>query len=127
MPNQPNSPFLFIGGRGRVYALDKVDGSIIWDIKLKSGFFKTGKDFVTLSEGLDFLFAFSYGIAFCIDKYTGNILWQREIKELKHEAASLAVDATLLGCGPDSGTSDTVDIGGDGDADAGDGGDGGGD
>lgn len=126
MTNQPNSPYLFIGGRGRVYALDKSDGSIKWEVELKTGFFKAGSGFVTLSEGVDFLFAFSYGIAFCIDKYTGTILWQTLIKHLKHEVASMAVDATILGGGGfDGGTSDTVesdagDASGDGDGDGGD-------
>ena len=123
MPTPPNSPYLFLAGRGRVYALDKLQGTIVWETHLKPGFFKTDKDFVTLSEGLDFLYAFSYGIAFCIDKYTGKVLWQTEIKHLKHEVASLAVDATVLGgFGADS---DTVELGGDGDGGDGDGGDGG--
>ena len=126
-------PYLFIGARGRVLALEKHTGREVWRIELKTGFFRTGKDFVTLSEGVDHLFAFSYGIAFCIDKGNGRILWQTEIKELKQHVASLAVDATLLGsAGADSGGSDTAELdgdgqGGDGGGSSDDGGDGGGD
>jgi outer membrane protein assembly factor BamB len=119
MPTHPNSPYLFVGGNSRVFALDKSTGGIAWDIQLKSGWFKTGKDFVTLSEGVDYLFAFSHGIAFCLDKESGTTIWQREISELKHHVASLAVDATLLGVSDDRGKSDTAAM------DCGDGGDGG--
>lgn len=123
MTVKANSPYLFIGGRGRVYALDKIGGQIVWEIQLKTGFFRTGSDFVTLSEGVDFLFAFTYGIAFCLDKYTGKIVWQTPIKELKHHASSMVVDATLLGGGFDAGSSDSAESDGDGDGDGGDGGD----
>ncbi|MEO0476123.1 MAG: hypothetical protein AAF085_09180 [Planctomycetota bacterium] len=118
--NRGNSPYLFIGGRSYVYALDKLSGDIAWEIALKPGFFKSGKDFVTLSEGLDFLFAFTHGIAFCLDKYTGRIIWQTPIKRLKYETTSMAVDATLLGGGFEAGSSDATESD-DGDSDGGDG------
>ena len=122
MANQPNSPYLFIGGNSTAYALDKITGKIVWEKQLKTGFFKTGNDFVTLSEGLDFLYAFTHGIAFCLDKYTGKIVWQTTIRHLKHDTASMAVDATLLGGGFEAGSSDAVESDADGDSD-GDGGD----
>lgn len=122
--NPGNSPYLFVGGRSYVYALDKLSGDIVWEVALKAGFFKSGKDFVTLSEGLDFLFAFAHGTAFCIDKYTGRIIWQTRIKRLKHEIASMSVDATLLGGGFDAGSTDASESDdGDGDESDGDGGD----
>jgi hypothetical protein len=124
MACQPNSPYLFIGGNSTAYALDKLSGKIVWEVRLKKGFFRTGNDFVTLSEGVDFLFAFTHGIAFCLDKYTGKIIWQNAIKHLKHDPVSMAVDATLLGGGGfDAGStdpSDDVGSGDDGDGDAGD-------
>lgn len=122
---QGNSPYLFIGGRSNIYALDKLSGEIVWEVTLKPGFFKSGKDFVTLSEGLDFLFAFTHGIAFCLDKYTGRIIWQTTIKHLKHHVTSMTADATLLGGGFEAGSSDAPESD-DGDGDGGDG-DGGGD
>lgn len=122
MQTKGNSPYLFLGGRGRAYALDKLNGSIAWEVQLKTGFFKTGSDFVTLSEGVDFLYAFTYGIAFCLDKYTGKVLWQKPIKELKHYPASMVVDATLLGGGFEAGSTDSAESDSDSDGD-GDGGD----
>ncbi|MEM6554136.1 MAG: hypothetical protein AAF750_18620 [Planctomycetota bacterium] len=126
MASLPDSPYLFVGGNSCVFAIDKNDGEIAWDIQLKTGWFKTGSNFVTLSEGLDYLFAFSHGIAFCIDKHTGKILWQKVIKELKDSTVSLAVDATLLGLAHDASASDVAELS-DADGDGGDGGDGGGD
>ncbi|MFK7789394.1 MAG: hypothetical protein AB8C95_07905 [Phycisphaeraceae bacterium] len=125
-PRQANSPYVFIGGSSRVFALDKLNGNIIWQVQLKKGFFRSGKDFVTLSEGQDFLYAFTHGIAFCLDKYTGNIVWQKLIKDLKYTVTSMAVDATILGGGGfDGGSSDAAESDGDGGGDSD--GDGGGD
>lgn len=123
-PRQANSPYLFIGGASRAFALDKLSGNIVWQVQLKKGLFRSGSSFVTLSEGQDFLYAFNHGIAFCLDKYTGKVVWKRPIKELKHTGGSMAVDATILGGGGfDSGSSSAgesdSDSGGDGDGDGG--------
>ena len=126
MTQQLSSPYLFIGGRGRIYALDKMSGQTVWQVELKKGWFRSGNDFVTLAEGADHLFAFSCGIAFCIEKWTGNLLWQSEIKRLRNHIASLAVDATLLGTLSASTGADAAVLA-DADGDDGDGGDGGGD
>ncbi|MEM9914664.1 MAG: hypothetical protein AAF911_06870 [Planctomycetota bacterium] len=126
MNRAPDSPYLFVGGRSRVFALDKASGTIIWEVELKSGWFKTGNDFVTLSEGLDRLFAFTHGIAFCLDKYSGAIIWDQPINELKHHVASMTVDATVLGLAHGDMATDTATLGVE-DGGDGDGGDGGGD
>ncbi|MEM8781956.1 MAG: hypothetical protein AAGE65_03780, partial [Planctomycetota bacterium] len=111
---------------GFVYALHKHDGSVVWERELKPGFWKTGKDFVTLLEGKHFLFACAFGIVFCLRKDDGSVVWQNEIKKLKHDVASLAVDATLLAAQPNAQGSDAA-IGVDGDSGSdGSGGDGGG-
>jgi outer membrane protein assembly factor BamB len=128
-----DSPYLFVGGKGRVYALLKRTGAIVWDIELKKGGLfgmKGGCDFVTLVEGQSNLFAFAYGTAYCLSKSTGKVMWQSEIKDLKNHIASLAVDANLVGARR-SGNADGAWVaagaggdGGDGDGDGG-GGDGG--
>lgn len=95
MPAQPD--YLYVGGRGRVFALDKRTGTPMWRTELKSGWFKWGHSFVTLVEGLDRIYAFAYGTVSCLTKDRGEILWQKEIRELKSSLASLAVDAASLG------------------------------
>jgi len=129
---EASSPYLFIGGKGRVYALLKSNGSTMWELELKRGGFlgmKSGSSFVTLVEGLTHVYAFAYETAFCINKDSGHVAWQYTLKELEGSIASLTVDATLLGAaarstsgsnitpsaaslaGPDS--SDGSDTGGD--------------
>ena len=129
-----DSPYLFVGGKGRVFALLKRTGAVVWDVELKKGGIfglKGGNEFVTLVEGQSNLFAFAFGTAYCLSKSTGNVVWQSEIKDLKNSIASLAVDANLVGA-QRGGSADgawvaagarTVPAHGDGDG----GGDGGGD
>ena len=112
---------IFIGGRGRVYALDKNTGNLLWETKLKDGFFKSGNDLVSLLETDTHLYAFSYGTLYRLIKNSGDVEWQTHIPHLKHYVGLLAVDGYTnslevgLGCGGDSD--------GDGDGDGGDGGD----
>ncbi len=109
---------IFVGGRGRVYALDKLSGRQIWEVLLKDGFFKTGNDLVSLLETSDRLYAFSYGTLYRLKKETGDIEWKAHIPHLKHHVGLIAVDGYSnsidvgLGCDGDSG----------GDGDGGDGG-----
>jgi outer membrane protein assembly factor BamB len=88
--------YVYIGGAGLIYALDRATGSIVWEVELKTGWIKSGKDFVSLVEGLDHIYAVSYGIVFAIDKMSGRILWQNELKRLKHEIATLTVDGAAV-------------------------------
>jgi len=110
---------VFVGGRGRVYALDKTTGQLIWEVELKGGFFKMGNDLVSLLETVDRVYAFSYGTLYRMKKDTGEIEWKTHIPHLKHHAGLLAVDGYAnsvevgIGCDGDAG----------GDSDGGDGGD----
>lgn len=112
---------VFVGGRGRVYALDKITGKQRWETELKEGFFKAGNALVSLLETKDRLYAFSYGTLYNLAKDDGRIEWQIHIPHLKNSAGLMAVDGYSnsvdvgIGCGGDST--------GDGDGDGGDGGD----
>jgi len=112
---------IFVGGRGHVYALDKETGTLLWDITLKEGFFKTGNELVSLLETAERLYAFSYGTLYRIEKKSGRIEWQTHIPHLKHHAGLMAVEGYVNSI--EVGVSCDGDSGGDG----GDGGDGGGD
>lgn len=84
--------YIFIGGRGRIFALDKMTGNTLWEVQLKDGFLKVGNDLVSLLETRDRLYAFSYGTLYRIKKDTGEIEWKTYIPYLKHHAGLLAVD-----------------------------------
>ncbi len=88
---------LYLGGRGRVVALDKRTGDEVWTTDLKVGWFRLGNSFVTLVEGVDHLYAFAYGIAYCLTKNEGLVVWQHKVKELKNSLASLSVDGAVIG------------------------------
>jgi outer membrane protein assembly factor BamB len=93
---QIKSQFLYIGGGGRVYALERSTGRKAWETELKTGWFKSGKDFVSLVEGLDHLYAVSYGIVFALHKGSGEILWRQEIPALRYQIATLTIDGAAL-------------------------------
>ncbi len=83
---------IFVAGHGRVYALDKIDGSVRWEVMLKKSFWKLGNDLVTLLETPELLYAFAYGTLYCLGKSDGKILWETQLKHLKHHIAVMATD-----------------------------------
>jgi len=118
--------YLFVGGRGCVYALKRDSGQVAWETPLKEGWFKKGRDFVSVIEGLDHLYAVSYGIVFAIDKESGTIIWQSEIRHLRHAVATLAIDGAVMApptCMNEVAAEGEADGPGDGNGNGGNGGD----
>ena len=112
---------LYIGGNGRVYAMDAASCTIRWSLELNPGWSVMGSPFVSLKETERHLFAFAYGTLYEIDKRDGSIVEQSEpIRELKHKAGvfSTTLDATMAS------DVDAAVIGDGGDGDGADGGDG---
>lgn len=116
---------LYIGGNGRVFAMDPATCAIRWSLELNPGWFVMGSPFVSLKETERHLFAFAYGTLYKIDKRDGSIVEKSEpIRELKHKPGvfsttldatmSSDVDAAIIGDGGDGGDGDGAD-GGDGD------------
>jgi outer membrane protein assembly factor BamB len=118
-----NSDTIFLGGAGHVFALCRNSGDVLWETELKPGFFKMGKDFVSLLETKKGLFAFAYGTLYRIDPLRGDILWQKKIDKLKNSVGIISTDC-YVSFGAEIASGGDCDGGGDG---SGDGGDGGGD
>ena len=69
--------FYLWGSRGKVTALNKRDGNIVWTTKLPGGM---GDDFVTLTCDDTLLYAAVRGEIHCMDIVTGNLIWTNKLK-----------------------------------------------
>jgi len=61
---------LFVGVKGHVAAISKVDGQVFWKTQLKSGFLTAGDRFVTVLVEEGRVYAHTYGELFCLDAST---------------------------------------------------------
>jgi outer membrane protein assembly factor BamB len=92
---------LFILSNGRVAAINKKDGSIVWEVKLRT--YLASK--VTMSFGQitvegDKLFIGSSGILLCLSTRDGSLVWKNELKGWGYNFVSLANagnDAAIAG------------------------------
>src|SRR5579872_4140526 len=75
---------LFIGIRGAVLAIDRINGQELWRSTLK------GRDFVNVVlEGGD-LYAATQGELFCLDPGTGHVRWHTQLKGLGRGLVTIA-------------------------------------
>lgn len=79
------SDLVFTGFNKRVAALERLSGSIVWEIKLPH--YSSG--YVTLLLDDDRLIASADGYMFAIDPMSGNILWENEMPGFGFGVASL--------------------------------------
>ena len=95
---------LFILSKGRVAAINKKDGAIIWEVKLKA-YLSTA---MTLSFGQiqvedNKIYIGANGILLCLSTKDGSLIWKNELKgwgyqfvsmaEVNNTAASAAISA----------------------------------
>lgn len=83
--------YLFILSNGRVAAINKKDGTIVWEIKLKNYLSST----MTLTYGQmivegDKLLIGSTGMLLCLSTKDGSLLWKNELKGWGYNFVSLA-------------------------------------
>lgn len=64
---------VYVGIRGHVLGLNRSDGSILWERKLK------GSDFVTLTWDREEVLAVTAGEVFCLNATDGAILWHNRL------------------------------------------------
>ena len=76
---------VYLGIRGHVLALNRGDGSIVWQTKLK------GSDFVTLAWEGEEIFAVTSGEAFRIEATSGTIVWHNPLRGWGTGLASVLV------------------------------------
>ena len=90
--------YLYIGTNGRVAAIDPSDGSIIWEVSLKTAGLMsstTGEDVnILYKEGL--VFAGCNGHLFCLDAYTGDMVWENGLKGFGYNDIVLALDGIAV-------------------------------
>jgi len=72
---------LYILSNGRVAAISKKDGTIIWEIKLKQyGVNNMGNSIGQLMEEDNKLYVGCAGMLVCLDTKDGALIWKNELK-----------------------------------------------
>jgi len=74
---------VFLGLKGKVTAISKSDGKILWVTEL------SGAQYVTMTADATRLYACTYGKLFCLDISTGEILWKNGLSGYGYGVASL--------------------------------------
>jgi len=92
---------LLLGLKGKVTAVSKIDGSILWCTELKGGVFSSGA-FVTLISDGKYVFAYSAGQLHCLDLATGQNQWTNELPGYGYGLGSLCLPGQ--GSAPDVAT-----------------------
>jgi outer membrane protein assembly factor BamB len=82
---------LFILSNGRVAAISKKDGSIVWEVKLRNYLSsKMTLTFGQLSVEGDKLFIGATGILLCLRTKDGSLVWKNELKGWGYSFVSMA-------------------------------------
>lgn len=83
--------YLYILSKGRVAAVNKKDGTISWEIKLKEYHANSnGYNYGQISAEGDKLFVASSGILFCLRAKDGSLVWVNELKGWGYNFISMA-------------------------------------
>ena len=75
---------IHVGIKGKVVALDRATGAIVWQTPLKGG------DFVNVVLDGDDLFATTKGEVFCLEPADGRIRWKNPLKGFGLGLATIA-------------------------------------
>ncbi len=83
--------YLFVLSNGRVAAINKKDGAIVWEVKLKQ--YLTSS--MTLTYGQitvegDKLFIGSTGMLLCLSAKDGSLIWKNELKGWGYSFVSMS-------------------------------------
>jgi outer membrane protein assembly factor BamB len=83
---------LFIFSNGRVAAIDKKTGNIMWEIKIKQYLGAAGMShhYGQISVEDDKLFVASSGMLLCISAKDGSLIWKNELKGWGYQFVSMA-------------------------------------
>lgn len=84
-----NEELVYVGIKGRVVALSRARGQIIWSTKL-GGALVGGGGFVHVVVDGDYLYATTQGVISCLDAVTGKVRWFNELKGCGFGIASIA-------------------------------------
>ena len=82
---------LYIFSNGRVAAIDKRDGSIIWETNFKEyGLSAIGYAIGQIVEDGDKLYLAVYGHLLCLSAADGSLIWKNELKGWGYNFVSIA-------------------------------------
>jgi len=82
---------LYILSNGRVAAIDKKDGQMLWEVKLKQhGVSATSYAVGQICLEGDKLFVGVSGILLCLDSKDGSLKWKNELKGWGYSFVSMA-------------------------------------
>lgn len=81
---------LYIFSNGRLAAINKKDGSIIWEINLKKILKYSGYNIGQLVEDGDRLYVGASGQIACLSAKDGALLWKNELKGWGFQFISIA-------------------------------------
>lgn len=82
---------LFVLSNGRVAAINKKDGSIVWEVKLKTYLSsKMTLTYAQLTVEADNLFIGASGVLLCLRTKDGSLVWKNELKGWGYSFVSLA-------------------------------------
>lgn len=82
---------LFILSNGKVAAINKKDGSIVWEVKLKQ-YLDTSMKLTMgqISVEGDKIFVGSTGILLCLSTKDGSLIWKNELKGWGYSFVSMS-------------------------------------
>ncbi len=82
---------LYIFSNGRVAAINKKDGSIIWEIKVKQ-YISTSASYTVaqISVEADKIYVGVSGIILCLSTKDGSLIWKNELKGWGYSFVSIA-------------------------------------
>ena len=82
---------LFILSNGRVAAINKKDGSIVWEVKLRQYLSSSiTMSFGQISVENNKIFIGSAGILLCLSTKDGSLIWKNELKGWGYNFVSMA-------------------------------------
>ncbi len=82
---------LFIFSNGRVAAINKKDGSLIWEVKLKQYLNSVSRfTFGQITAEGDKIFVGASGMLLCLSAKDGSLIWKNELKGWGYNFVSMA-------------------------------------
>ncbi len=83
--------WLFIFSNGRVAAINKKDGSIVWEVKLKEYLSTSMRlSFGQINVEDDKIYVGSSGILLCLRTKDGSLVWKNELKGWGYQFVNIA-------------------------------------
>ena len=93
----PGDLLVVLGLNGRVIALLRKDGRVVWATDLPG---ILGDHFVTIACDDACVYAYTHGQLHCLDMQSGRILWSNELKGFGYGTATICVPGSAADAVP---------------------------